>query len=76
MKKYPIMQRADSVLTNRADGRRPRYNRADGANETIILENADPNVDAGIDKFFMFTVTNNKDNAHANVALVPANFNT
>lgn len=70
------MQRAESVLTNRADGRRPRYNRADGANETIILENADPNVDAGIDRFFMFTVTNNNENANANVALVPANFDT
>lgn len=76
MKKYPIMQRAESVLTNRADGRRPRYNRADGANETIILENADPNVDAGIDKFFMFTVTNNSETNNASVALVPANFDT
>lgn len=70
------MRRAERVLTNRADGRRPRYNRADGANETIILENADPNVDAGIDKFFTFTVTNNDQSKNASVALVPANFDT
>lgn len=78
MKKYPIMQRAERVLTSRADGLRPSYNRADGAgaNETIILENADPNVDAGIDRFFMFTVTNNDNAKNANVAIVPANFDT
>lgn len=50
-------------------------NRADGANETIILENADPNVDAGVDKFFGFSVTNNGANNIA-MALVPANFDT
>ena len=72
------MQRAERVLTNRADGRRPRYNRADGAgaNETIILENADPNVDAGIDSFYMFTVKNNSESNNASVALVPAYFDT
>lgn len=75
MKKYPIMQRAESVLSNRADGRRPRYNRADGATETVILTNADPNVDTAIDNFFQFTVTNNTL-LPVNTALVPANYDT
>lgn len=67
MSKYTknIMERASRNLTNRADG----------ANETIILENADPNVDAGIDKFFGVTVTNNEATPVA-MALVPANFDT
>lgn len=59
------MERASRNLTNRADG----------ANETIILENADPNVDAGVDKFFGVTVTNDGAAAGA-IALVPANFDT
>ena len=62
-----ILRRAERNLTNYADG---------GANETIILENADPNVDAGIDKFFTFTVTNNNGVTPAAVALVPANYDT
>lgn len=67
MKKYQnIMERANRNLTNRADG----------ANETIILENADPNVEAGIDKFFGFSVTNNADNKNITIALIPANFDT
>lgn len=61
-----MMQRAARNLSNRADG---------AANETIILENADPNVDAGVDKFFYVTVTNNAD-ANVAMALVPANFDT
>lgn len=67
MSKYQknIMERANRNLTNRADG----------ANETIILENADPNVDAGVDRFFNFTVTNNGA-AGVAIALVPANFDT
>lgn len=67
MNKYQknIMERASRNLTNRADG----------ANETIILENADPNVDAGIDKFYGVTVTNNTEAAVA-IAVVPANFDT
>ena len=59
------MQRASRNLSNRADG----------ATETIVLENTDPNVDAGIDNFFQFTVTNNTA-APVNVALVPANYDT
>ena len=59
------MERAQRNLTNRADG----------ANETIILENADPNVDAGVDKFFGVTCTNNGETNTA-IALVPANFDT
>ena len=68
MKSYQknIMERASRNLSNRADG----------ANETIILENADPNVDAGVDKFLTFTVTNNNAVSPAAVALVPANYNT
>lgn len=58
---------------NRA--KRNLSNRADGANETIILENADPNVDAGIDNFFTVTVTNNEA-APVAMAMVPANFDT
>lgn len=67
MKQYQknIMERASRNLSNRADG----------ANETIILENADPNVDAGVDKFFGVTVTNNGAAGTA-IALVPANFDT
>lgn len=67
MNKYQknIMERASRKLTNRADG----------ANETIILQNADPNVDAGVDKFFGVTVTNNEATPVA-MALVPANFDT
>lgn len=67
MSKYQkkIMDRASRNLSCRADG----------ANETIILENADPNVDAGIDKFFGVTVTNGKE-APVAMAIVPANFNT
>ena len=60
------MNRANRNLSNRADG---------APTETIILENADPNVDAGIDKFFNFTVTNHSD-ANINMALIPANFDT
>ena len=67
MSKYQkdLMERASRNLTNRADG----------ANETIILENADPNVDAGVDKFFGVTVTNNAASPVA-IAMVPANFDT
>ena len=50
-------------------------NRADGVDETIILENADPNVAAGLDKTFGFSVTNSAD-ANIAMALVPANFDT
>lgn len=59
------MQRANRNLSNRADG----------ASETIVLENADPNVAAGLDKTFGFSVTNN-DAANLAMALVPANFDT
>ena len=50
-------------------------NRADGVDETIILENADPNVAAGLDKTFGFSVTNNGSGNIA-MALIPANFDT
>lgn len=59
------MQRAERHLTNYADG----------GTETIVLENADPNVDAGIDKFFHVTVQN-LENRAISLALVPANFVT
>ena len=62
-----LMNRASRNLSNRADG---------AANETIILENADPNVDAGIDKFFGFSVTNDDQTKNVSVALIPANFDT
>lgn len=67
MKSYQknIMEKASRNLSNQADG----------ANETIILENADPNIDAGVDKFFTFTVTNEQDFPVA-TALVPANYDT
>lgn len=67
MKKYnqSVIDRANRNLSNRADG----------ATETIVLENADPNVAAGLDKTFGFSVTNN-DTANLAMALVPANFDT
>lgn len=60
-----IMDRANRNLTNRADG----------ATETIVLQNADPNVDAGVDRFFTFTVKNNTE-APVATAIVPANYDT
>lgn len=67
MKKYndSIMNRASKNLSNRADG----------DSETIVLENADPNVAAGLDKTFGFSV-NNEAEANIAMALVPANFDT
>ena len=59
------MQRAERNVSNRADG----------ATETVLLQNADPNVEAGIDNFFQFTVTNNLSSP-VNTALVPANYDT
>ena len=50
-------------------------NRADGATETIVLENTDPNVDQGLGKTFGVTVTNGKA-ANVAIALVPANYDT
>lgn len=61
-----FMERANRNISNRADGA------VDG---TLILENADPNVAAGLDKTFGFSV-NNKGNANLAMALVPANFDT
>ena len=60
-----IMERASRNLSSRADG----------ATETVVLQNADPNVEAGIDNFFQFTVTNNTASP-VNTALVPANYDT
>lgn len=66
MNKYQqeIMKRANRNLSNRADGA-----------ETIVLENADPNVEQGLGKVFGFTVTNGVASNVA-MALIPANFNT
>ena len=58
------MQRANRNLTNRATG-----------DQTVILENLDPNVEQGLGKTFGFTVTENDGNNVA-IALVPANFDT
>lgn len=62
--KKNLMTRANRNLSNRADGA-----------ETIVLENADPNVDQGLGKVFGFTVTNGVA-SNVNMALVPANFDT
>lgn len=62
--KKNLMQRANRKLSNRADGA-----------ETIVLENADPNVEQGLGKVFGFTVINGVNN-NVNIALVPANFDT
>ena len=62
--KKNLMKRANRNLSNRADGV-----------DTIVLENADPNVDQGLGKVFGFTVINGVDN-NVNIALVPANFDT
>ena len=62
--KKNFMKRANRNLSNRADGA-----------ETIVLENADPNVDQGLGKVFGFTVTNGVA-SNVNMALVPANFDT
>lgn len=56
------MKRASRNLSNRADGA-----------ETIVLENADPNVEQGLGKVFGFTITNGVASNVA-MALVPANF--
>ena len=66
MNKYKenFMKRANRNLSNRADGM-----------ETVILENADPNVDQGLGKVFGFTVANGTQ-SNTNIALVPANFDT
>lgn len=66
MNKYQnqIMKRASRNLSNRADG-----------NETIVLENADPNVDQGLGKVFSYTVKSNNASNVA-IALVPANYDT
>lgn len=58
------MQRANRNLSNRATG-----------DQTVILENLDPNVEQGLGKTFGFTVTENDGNNVA-IALVPANFDT
>lgn len=76
-----FMKRAGRTLSERADGFKMRehrnpVNRADGANsETVIIQNADPDVQAGLDNFFQFTVTNNTASP-VNTALVPANYDT
>lgn len=62
--KKNLMKRANRNLSNRADGA-----------ETIVLENADPNVDQGLGKVFGFTVVNGVA-SNVNMALVPANFDT
>lgn len=62
--KKNFMKRANRNLSNRADGM-----------ETVILENADPNVDQGLGKVFGFTVANGTQ-SNTNIALVPANFDT
>ena len=66
MSKYQenLMKRANRNISNRADG-----------DTTVILENADPNVEQGLGKTFGFTVTENDGNNVA-IALVPANFDT
>lgn len=61
-----FMQRANRNLSNRADG---------ACEGTLVLENADPNVAAGLDKTFGFSVTNGGTSNIA-MALVPANFDT
>ena len=68
MNKYQqeLMKRAGRNLSNRADG----------ASETIVLQNADPNVDEGLGKTFAFTVINNESGVNVAIALVPANFDT
>lgn len=60
------MQRANRNLSNRADG---------ACEGTLVLENVDPNVAAGLDKTFGFSVTNGGSSNIA-MALVPANFDT
>lgn len=67
MNKYQsnFMRRANRNLSNRADG----------ATETIVLENTDPNVEQGLGKTFGVTVTNGKASNVA-LALVPANYDT
>lgn len=58
------MNRANRNLSNRATG-----------DQTVILENLDPNVEQGLGKTFGFTVTENAGHNVA-IALVPANFDT
>lgn len=58
------MNRANRNLSNRATG-----------DQTVILENLDPNVEQGLGKTFGFVVTENSGQNVA-IALVPANFDT
>jgi len=67
MSKYNenIIKRANRNLSNRAEG----------STDTVILENADPNVEQGLGKTFGFTTQNGLTDSVA-IALVPANYDT
>ncbi len=67
------MNKYQANLMSRA--KRNLSNRADGATETIVLENTDPNVEQGLGKTFGVTVQNGGSSS-TTLAIVPANYDT